>query len=238
MKNKSNLLSGIKRGSTIALGYIPIAITFGLLSKANGISAKITILMSAMVFAGASQFVAINLLKIGTGIWEIIFTTFIVNLRHFLMSASLAEKIKDKVPQHWIPLISFGITDETFSFISLSNKENLSTEYILGINTIAYLAWVGGTAIGVYLGKGLPSIIQNSMGIALYAMFIGLLVPSLKRSKEIAIVALLAIIINSLLYYGPSLIADISTGWKIISVTILASTIGAYLFPKEGEQLG
>jgi 4-azaleucine resistance transporter AzlC len=239
MATKSNILAGIKKGSTIALGYIPIAITFGILAKTNGISEKIAILMSVMVFAGASQFVAINLLKLGTGLWEIVITTFIVNLRHFLMSASVAEKIKNKVPPKWIPLLSFGITDETFSFISLTDKENLSTGYILGINTIAYSAWVGGTAVGVYLGKGLPTIIQNSMGIALYAMFIGLLIPSIKRSKEIAIVSLLAIIVSSSLHWGPSVLAQIPQGWKIIIITIIASALGAYLFPEEeGDLIG
>lgn len=237
MATKSTIKTGIKKGSTIALGYIPIAITFGLLAKSTGIPAEMAILMSALVFAGASQFVAINLLQLHTGAWEIVLTTFIVNLRHLLMSASLSTKIKDKVPQAWIPLLSFGITDETFSFLSLTEQEKLSTGYILGINAIAYSAWVGGTALGVYLGQGLPTIIKNSMGIALYAMFIGLLIPSIKKSNSIALVSLIAVLISSLLHWGPSFLQQISRGWKIIIVTILASAIGAYLFPEVGEAI-
>lgn len=237
MSTSRNIKLGIKKGSTIALGYIPIAITFGLLAKNIGLSAEITILMSAVVFAGASQFVAVNLLQVGTGPWQIILTTFIVNLRHLLMSASLAERIKEKIPKSWIPLLSFGITDETFSFASLTPQAQLNKGYILGINSIAYLAWVGGTALGVYLGQGLPTIIKNSMGIALYAMFIGLLVPSLKKSKSITIVSLIAIFISSILNWGPNFLQNISRGWKIIIVTILASALGAYFFPEVGEEL-
>mgnify|MGYP006276991499 CR=1 FL=1 len=236
MSTIANIKLGLKKGSTIALGYIPIAITFGLLAKSNGLPAHITILMSTLVFAGASQFVAINLLQAGAGPGQVILTTFIVNLRHLLMSASLAEKVKDKIPKSWIPLLSFGITDETFSFASLTPKAQLNKGYILGINTIAYLAWVGGTVLGVYLGQGLPTIIKNSMGIALYAMFIGLLIPSFKKSKSIAIVSLIAILISSLLNWGPDFLQNISRGWKIIIVTILASALGSYLFPKVGKE--
>ena len=233
----STIKTGFKKGSTIALGYIPIAITFGLLAKSTGVSAEMAILMSALVFAGASQFVAINLLQLNTGAWEIVLTTFIVNLRHLLMSASLSTKIKDKIPQTWIPLLSFGITDETFSFLSLTDQKQLNSGYIFGINTIAYSAWVGGTALGVYLGQGLPTIIKNSMGIALYAMFIGLLIPSLKKSKPVTLVSIIAISISILLNWGPSFLQQISRGWKIIIVTILASAIGAYLFPEAGETI-
>ena len=237
MNTTTTIKTGFKKGSTIALGYIPIAITFGLLAKSTGIPAEITILMSALVFAGASQFVAVNLLQLHTGAWEIVLTTFIVNLRHLLMSASLSAKIKNKIPQTWIPLLSFGITDETFSFLSLTDKEKLNTGYILGINAIAYFAWVGGTALGVYLGQGLPAIIKNSMGIALYAMFIGLLIPSIKKSNPVAIVSLIAVFISAVLNWGPNFLQQISRGWKIIIVTILASAIGAYLFPEAGETI-
>lgn len=233
--NLKNFYTGIKKGTVIALGYIPIAITFGLIASSYRIPKHISIMMSSFVFAGASQFIAINLLNLGIGYWEIIITTFVVNLRHFLMSASISQKIKKNIPKKWMSLISFGITDETFSIISLNNKEDLTSGFILGVNITAYMGWVSGTFIGVFMGKVLPDIIQKSMGIALYAMFIGLLVPSIKRSRPIFIVSLITFIISSFLHWGPLFLSSISKGWKIILITIIASTIGTLLYPEGVE---
>ena len=112
------------------------------------------------------------------------------------MSASLSQKISKKAKK-LLPLIAFGITDETFSLISLNLhvKDNLS--FILGINFIAYSGWVVGTVIGAIVGKGLPVIIQASMGIALYVMFIGLLIPGIKKSREKLFISLLAMVLSS-----------------------------------------
>ncbi|RKD30016.1 AzlC family ABC transporter permease [Thermohalobacter berrensis] len=235
MKFTNSFISGMKRGLPIALGYVPIAITFGLIAKSQGVPNYISIMMSALVFAGASQFVAINLLALGTGYLQIVVTTFIVNLRHFLMTASISQRIKGTVSQKWMPVLAFGITDETFSFISLSPSEKLSSGFIFGINTIAYIAWVSGTALGTFLGKSLPEILQTSMGISLYVMFIGLLVPSFKKSRSIVIISLLSAGISSLLYWGPSVLTSIPKGWKIIITTVLASAIGVLIFPEEKE---
>jgi 4-azaleucine resistance transporter AzlC len=228
-----NFKEGLKRGITIALGYIPTAITFGLIASSQAVPAQISILMSALVYAGASQFVALNLIKLDTGILSIILTTFIVNLRHFLMTAALGQRIKDKVDHKWMPLLAFGITDESFSLISLTDNDSLSFGFILGINLIGYLAWVIGTIFGVYLGNVLPEIIQVSMKIALYAMFIGLLVPSMKRSKPVLFVAVLALLISALLNWGPAFLTSLAQGWKIIIITIISSTAGACYFRNE-----
>ena len=228
----SSLLVGLKAGIPIAIGYIPIAIAFGLVAKSNNIPNHISIAMSLIVFAGASQFIAVNLLSLATGYPEIIMTTFIINLRHFLMTAALSQKLKKCLSKKYLLLLSFGVTDETFAMASLQEKK-LAGDFILGLNLIAYLAWTGGTAIGVFLGAGLPTIIQSSMGIALYVMFIGLLVPNLKKSNSLLTVTFIAITISSTLYYLPFFKA-LSTGWMIIITTILASIIGAILFPEDG----
>ncbi|ADL12651.1 AzlC family ABC transporter permease [Acetohalobium arabaticum] len=224
--------AGIKEGIPIALGYIPIAITFGLVAESAGINKQISILMSLLVFAGASQFVAVNLLAVGSGVGEVILTTFIVNLRHLLMAASISQRFRDNVSKGWRALLAFGITDETFSLASLRSEEKLSTSFMLGLNLISYLSWVAGTGIGVFVGAELPSAIQASMGIALYAMFIGLLVPSLQKSYSVVGVVIFAVVINSLLNWL-SVFSSISDGWKIVITTILAAFLGAVLFPKE-----
>ncbi|NLW56489.1 MAG: AzlC family ABC transporter permease [Firmicutes bacterium] len=231
MKTKTNSFhQGIKAGLPIALGYFPIAVAFGVLAKNTGLSTVAAVLMSSMVFAGASQFVALNLLAIGTSYWQIIITTFILNLRHFLMSASLAQRLK---PGKLAPLLAFGITDETFSVLSFQPAADNNPPFVLGVNTVAYLGWISGTFCGSLMGQELPALLRTSMGIALYAMFIGLLVPKIKASKAALCLTVLAIAVSSLLYWGPSPLSTLANGWKLMITTILVCTIGTLLFPEE-----
>ncbi|MBP1932911.1 AzlC family ABC transporter permease [Ammoniphilus resinae] len=232
---KAELLAGLKAGLPIALGYIPIAIAFGLLAKATGIPNHISLMMSFFVYAGASQFVAVNLLGLAAGYSEIILTTFILNLRHILMSASLNQRILQPAEKGILAVLSYGITDETFSVASLQKKQKLSVYFLLALNLAAFLAWNIGTAMGIFLAEGLPEELKSSMGIALYAMFVGLLVPSLGKSRPILIVSLLAAVLHSILHWIP-FFSNLSTGWAIVLSTVLAALAGSLLFPEGGEK--
>ena len=126
--------------------------------------------------------------------------TFVVNIRHFLMTASLNEKMKPE--KRWIKAIySFGITDETFSVLATSKKGKISTAFAFGVALIAYGSWVIFTAIGHVVGANLPLFLQAAMSIALYAMFIGLLVPSMKGNRKVVMLAGLAAAIHCFLYF-------------------------------------
>ncbi len=236
MKN-SLFVQGLKQGLPIALGYIPIAIAFGILTASEGIPFITGILMSLTVFAGASQFVAVNLMSLGAASGEIILTTFILNFRHFLMSASLSQRLEESTPKLYRSILSFGITDETFSLASVTNLEDnkkLPFSFLLGLMLISFTAWNAGTWVGLFMGNILPEILQNSMGIALYVMFIGLLVPSLKSSFPIVVVALTAVLAHSAITFVPW-IPSFSTGWNIIISTMLGAFLGTILFPKEAS---
>lgn len=224
--------SGVKYGISIAIGYIPIAITFGLLAKSQNVSNYISAAMSLLVFAGASQFIAVQLISIGASSWEIILTTFILNFRHFLMSSSLSQRLPEGISKKLLFILSFGITDETFAMASLRTEKKLNPYFVLGLNSIAFFSWNFGTWIGSFAASSLPETLRTSMGIALYAMFIALLVPSFKGSKQILVVSLLSVIINSLIYYLP-ILSWISSGWAIIVSTVISALIGAVVFPSE-----
>jgi 4-azaleucine resistance transporter AzlC len=235
MKKSLVFKEGLKAGIPIAVGYLPIAITFGLMTKAAGIPSYVGILMSFVLYAGASQFVGINLLVLGAASWEIVLTTFILNLRHLLMSASLSQSLKPESNKALLPLVSFGITDETFTVASLNSKDKLDVFYLLGLNIIAFSAWNIGTWGGLFLASGLPQSLKDSMGIALYAMFIALLIPSAAKSKPVLIISLVAAATHALIKWLP-LFDSLSAGWSIIISTIIAAAIGAYLYPQEGNQ--
>ena len=175
------------------------------------------------------------MMALGATSWEIVMTTFILNFRHFLMSASLSQRIEEKASKKLMPLLAFGITDETFSVASLREERRIDPYFILGLNTIAFCSWNAGTWLGVFLGAALPESLQGSMGIALYSMFIGLLLPSMKKSRPIFIVAAMSMLIHSMLKWLP-MFAGLSSGLSIIAATIGAAALGALFFPQGVEE--
>ena len=226
MLNKTGLKNGIYSGIPIFIGYFPIAITFGLLAKSVGIPFFESVCFSALIFAGASQFVSINMYHTGIGAGEIILTVFLLNFRHFLMSATISAKSSFK--KVLIPLISFGITDETFAVAALKEDE-ISDGYILGLNFTAYSGWVIGTIFGFIAGDFFPPDIQASFSICLYAMFVAILIPAARKSFTAGIIATAAGVVNSMLgFFSP-----ISSGWNIIISILLVSGIGMFIFNED-----
>ncbi|MDQ0429037.1 4-azaleucine resistance transporter AzlC [Planomicrobium stackebrandtii] len=211
--------AGIKAGTSIAIGYFPIALTFGLLAKTTGLSLWEATAMSIFVFAGAAQYISLTLITAGVAPAVIVLNTFIVNIRHFLMTASLNEKMQPD--DRWKKaLYAFGITDESFSVLATQKGNKLSTAFAAGVIVIAYGSWIIFTAVGHLIGANLPQFLQASMSIALYAMFVGLLVPSMRGNRKVVSLAVIAGLVNSFFYFTEWL----STGWAIM-VSTLASAI-------------
>jgi len=218
---------GVLAGFPIIIGYLPIAMTFGILAKTAGLSARDAFCFSAFVFAGSSQFMALSLLSIGSGAGEVILTTLLVNFRHFLMSASLATKLEKNI-KRWIPFIAFGITDEAFSIVSFRQKD-VTKEFILTVEIMGYISWVGGTLLGYLAGGILPPAVQESMGVAIYAMFVTLLIPEAKKSLKIGLLACLSGMVNAIL----NNVDILSQSWNLILSIVFSSAIGAYLFAEK-----
>ncbi|WEG15032.1 AzlC family ABC transporter permease [Pullulanibacillus sp. KACC 23026] len=226
-KPRAGYQKGLKAGLPIAIGYLPIALTFGLLSKTYHLSLYDSVGMSLMVFAGASQLMALPMIAMGSSGIELILATFIINIRHLLMSASINEKACPE-PKWKKAIYAFGITDETFSVASLSD-ETISSSYMFGLITMAYGSWVVNTALGFIIGANLPHVLQKSMSIALYAMFIGLVVPSLKKQRKVVF-----------LFIGSALLSSIfslflSMGWAIVGATLVSSIGVEAIFYKKGR---
>jgi len=223
MFNKSEIKDGLYAGFPVLVGYFPIAVTFGLLAKSVNISLIESFCFSAFVFAGASQFVGLNMFYAGIGAGEITLTVFLLNFRHFLMSATLASKTY--LNKFLVPVISFGVTDETFA-VAAMKKGELSEGYLIALNFTAYTGWVTGTVAGYAAGDFLPADIQASISICLYAMFVAILIPAVKKSFTAGVIALIAGILNSILGYT----GYISSGWNIVISILAASTAGMFLF--------
>lgn len=221
---------GIKMGIPIVIGYAPISITFGLICKSGGFSLFETFAFSFFIFAGASQFMGINLIMLGVNPLSIIFTTFLVNFRHFLMSSALSSHFEERC-QKYFPIIAHGITDESFSIFSL-NEEKLKIEYILALEFITYFSWWGFSILGYIFGEFLPKELSISMEIAIYALFIGMIIPQIKKSKYVFFIVILSGLSNALFKN----ISFIPKGWSIIIAIILSSFVGSFLLEKEVEK--
>jgi 4-azaleucine resistance transporter AzlC len=221
---------GMAVGAPIMIGYLPIAITYGVLAKQSGMTLTELTLMSVMVFAGASQFMGANMIAVGAGVLEIVIATFVLNFRHFVMSLSFMNRMR-KVPMRWKAPLALGLTDETFAVSALHPKEAKMEKGALFYTAIiltAYVSWVLGSFLGGVLGEVIPERLSQSMGIALYAMFIGLLVPSVKKELKVGLIAIIAMLINALCVQ-----LGMSTGWAIVLGTILGGMSGIYLLKEE-----
>lgn len=232
VKTASEFKKGFHSGIGIAIGYFPVALAFGFLAKTTGLTVGETLLMSLIVYAGAAQYMALSLISLGTGAFEIVLTTFIVNIRHFLFSASLNEKAEEDRPLIKAAY-SFGLTDETFSVAS-TREGKVSTGYMFGLNLIAYASWGICSGIGHVIGASLPSTLQESMSVALYAMFIGLLVPSMKKGMKIVFLAITAAIFNSIFTFANIL----SSGWSIVASTLLSAILVEFIVHMRKKQRG
>jgi predicted branched-subunit amino acid permease len=231
--NKSNFTYGFKKGIPIALGYIPVSFTFGLMAVSGGLPVWLTIVISVSNITSAGQFAGTNLILAGAGYLEITLTTFVINIRNMLMSLSLSQKIENKMPLYQRLIFAFGITDETFSVASME-KGKLPFYYLLGLISGPVCGWTLGTAMGALVCSKLPESLSSAMGIALYGMFIAIIVPPAKKSKTVLVIVMISVFIMCVFKYIPVFVV-ISPGFRIIIATALGAGIGAFLFPDKEE---
>ncbi len=220
MTNESK--NALKAGIPIFIGYFPAAVAFGILAKGCDISLLECFLFSAVVFAGASQFIALNLLVAGVSPLGIILTTLLVNFRHFLMSAYLSTRM-ETVAKKYFFLIAFGVTDEVFSVLSFT-PGRLSKSFVFVLQMSAYSGWVSGTLSGFILGGFLPQVLTKSMGVALYALLLAILIPEIKNSIKVLALALASGLLNSVLIK----LNILPSGWSIIVCILVIASIGTF----------
>ena len=207
MSAKTNaLLRGARDTVPMLIGALPFGIIFGTLAVASGISVPATLLMSALVFAGASQFIAVSLIASGTGLFVLLLTTFIVNLRHMLYSASLMSYVRH-LPQRWKIPLAFWLTDESFAVVHRHYQDPQMPEetkhwYFLGSCIAMYSNWFICTLIGALLGNALPGLAGWGLDFAMVATFTGIVVPLL-RTRPMLLAAVVAGVVAVLAYDLP-----------------------------------
>ncbi|MEG1993743.1 MAG: AzlC family ABC transporter permease [Oscillospiraceae bacterium] len=220
---------GFVLGIPIMLGYIPVAFTFGSVAVNDGLPPLCTILMSLTNLTSSGQFAATNIITSNGPIAEIIIVTIIINIRYLLMSMSLSQKLEKDMPLYKKSIFAFGVTDEVFA-IAASQKEKLTFEFMLGLIITPIFGWTFGTALGTVAMNFIPEMLKNAMGIALYGMFISIIIPPAKEIKSIFKVIVFSALLSVVIFYVPSL-DFISSGMSVIIVAVFGALFGAILFP-------
>lgn len=220
MKKRQYLL-GVKAGVPVMMGFIPVGIAYAIMARQGGFSVAQTCLMSLSVFAGASQMMAAGMYGQGAGMAAIILTTFILNLRHIIMSVCVAERM-GKVPLPARFLAAFGVTDESFAIFTTTERKNCTLWFFLGIITVTYSSWNVGTLIGAVFSDLLPALVTVALGVSLYAMFTALLVPGIKGNFRLAVLVVFTAVLNI------ALSQFVDSGWAIIASTLICAFIGVF----------
>lgn len=226
---EATFYKGFKDGLPIAFGYLSVAFAFGMLAVEKGFAFWTPLVISLTSFTGTGQFVGIDLISAGAAFAEVAFTILIVNLRYLLMSLSLSQKISPKMKVWQRLVVAFGNTDEIFA-VSMQQQGMLEFRYMVGLILCSYTGWVSGTAIGAMASAILPMALRSALGIAIYAMFIAIIVPAAKTSKPITRVAVIALLMSCLFSWVPWL-NQLSSGWIIIICGVVSSALGAYFYP-------
>ncbi|MBR3197629.1 MAG: AzlC family ABC transporter permease [Methanobrevibacter sp.] len=223
MSRREKFIDGCRKGIPITFGYVPMGIGYAAIAIKAGMTPLQTVSMSVLVYAGAGQIIAASMLLSGATAMAIILTNFVVNLRYFVMSTCVLNQVEESNTP--LNILAAHVTvDESFAMFSLSEDSNIWI--YLGIAIIAWLSWILGAGIGVVVLDLLPVIVTNSFNISLYALFVAILIPSIKESKQIALLVLITAVLNVVL-------GQFLGNWSLIVSTLAGAAIGMYIVDDE-----
>lgn len=225
----NEFVRGIKKGFPICLGYIPVSFTFGLIAVKMGFNPLEATLISLTNMASAGQFAGIRLIEGGAPYIELVVTTFVINLRYMLMSLSLSQKVESDISFYKRAVMAFCITDEVFALAALE-KGDVKFPFFGGLMSTPIIGWTLGTFLGAIASSLLPPMLQGCFGIALYCMFIAIIIPPARKGRKVAIAVIVSALFSCLFKYVPAL-SFISKsgggGWAIIISAILGAALCA-----------
>ena len=230
LNNALNFKTGLKNGLPIGLGYLSVAFAFGVQASLLGLPVYVSAIISMMNLTSAGQLAGITIIAALGAITEMLLTQLVINSRYFLMSIALSQKFDASFTTGKRLLLSAFITDEIFA-VAVSKRGALNTRYFFGLAIFPYIGWATGTVIGALAGNVLPNEVQSALGIALYAMFIAIIVPPATKKLSVLFVSVLAALLSCLIYYLPVLRKNISAGFAVVICAVVAAALAAWLFP-------
>ena len=235
MNNKTIFKLGITDGMPIALGYLAVSFSLGIQAKSAGINAFWATIMSLLNSTSAGEFAAIGIIAASGSYTELALSQLVINMRYMLMSCALSQRFDSDTKYIHRFFVSGGITDEIFG-ISIAQKK-LNPFYTYGAMSVAIPFWALGTCLGVIFGNILPNVVVNALSVALYGMFVAIIVPPAKKVRPVAIAVIISMLASFVCTKLP-VICEISNGTKIIVLTIIISLIFALVAPRDEGETG
>ena len=233
MKAHDDFKQGLIDGIPIGLAYVAVSFAFGISGVSKGIPVWAVTLISATCLTSAGQFAAIISMTAGGSVVELILSQIIINLRYSIMSIAIGQKLVEKAKLWNRFTMAFGVTDEIFA-VSCGRPGEITPKYFYALMSIPWISWTLGTLLGATASEILPGVLRSALGIAIYGMLIGIIIPPAKTDKRIVAVILNSMAV-SLVFHFVDALSFVSSGFVIIICTLIAAVIGAVLFPVEEE---
>ncbi len=234
---KGRFAQGIRHGIPIALGYLSVSFAFGMQAVGAGLTWIQAVMISATNLTSAGQLAALPLMTAGASLGEMALTQLTINLRYALMSLSLGRKLDGSMGTLQRLIFSFANTDEIFAVAS-SQPGQVGKSYLYGLMLTPWIGWTLGTMLGAVAGTLLPAFVRTALGIAIYGMFLAIILPPARKQKPVRFVVLLSVGLSVCFRYIPGL-SQVSSGFVIIICAVISAAAGAALFPVEtGEKEG
>ena len=230
-KLQNSYKAGLKKGIPIALGYLSVAFGFGITAVSKGLEPLEAILISATNMTSAGQLAGVSVIAAHGTIFEMVLTELIINIRYCLMALALTQRLYVKYGTFHRFTTAFGITDEVFAVAS-AEYGLLGKRFMYGLITLPYIGWTLGTALGVYADNILPEMVCSALGIAIYSMFVAIVVPPSRDDKGVFWTVLISAVMSCIFYYLP-VFSGLSQGFSIIICAFLAAGVMAYIAPRE-----
>lgn len=232
---KTVFLEGVKSGIPIALGYFAVSFSLGITARNAGVTPLQSMIISLLCNASAGEYAGFTVISTAATYIEMAIMIFIANARYILMSCALSQKLSPNMKFAHKLFIGFDLTDELFA-ISLARPGYLNPLYFYGAAAISIPAWAAGTALGAVAGDIIPEALVNALSVALYGMFLVVIIPPAKKNKVIALIISVCFIL-SYLFNRLEIFSGISSGTKTIILTIIISVAAALLFPVKEEEV-
>ncbi|MBQ7300593.1 MAG: AzlC family ABC transporter permease [Clostridia bacterium] len=226
---RQQFLRGLRDGVPIGLGYLSVSFAFGITAVSRGVPGWIALLISMTNLTSAGQLAGLDLMVIGCAMSEMILTQCVINLRYALMSVSLSQKVDETVRLRDRFLIAFGNTDEVFAVAS-GQPGKVGRYYLFGLIVAPYIGWSSGTLLGTVASGLLPASVMAALGIAIYGMFVAIVIPPARKSRAVALVLGGAVALACAFRYLPVL-NRVSGGFVIIICAVIAASLGAIFAP-------
>ena len=233
MTEVNSFKKGLKDGIPICLGYFSVAFAFGIFAVENGLTVFQATVISLTNLTSAGQLAGVPIMMGGT-LPELALSQLIINSRYSLMSVSLSQKFSHNVKLKDKLLISYANTDEIFA-VAISQKGEIGKKYMLGLMLLPILGWTSGTLIGAVAGNILPPMVTAALGLAIYGMFVAIVVPAAKKEKATALCVAIAIALSCAFKYIP-LLTKVPTGFTVIICSVIAAAILAVVAPIKTEE--